>query len=169
MKRLPMLLLLLAALMLNAAAGSPGSKSSTADERQRLATIAHKLEASPLDTTLAPDAEWAKQWIVENPDVRIRVCTQLLEGMRTPKYEFRRELSQQMMLSSAAFLIEHPERAGDHLAESVGGMEGLLKAYSSILKSRPEAHSKALDDLLLKQSGGKLVDWVRETITVCHF
>ena len=169
MKRLPMLLLLLATLTVNAAAGSPGSKSSTAEERQRLATIAHKLEASPLDTTLAHEAEWAKQWVVGNPDVRIRVCTQLLAGMRTPKYEFRRELSQQMMLSTAAFLIEHPDRAGDHVAESVGGMEGLLKAYTAILKSRPEAHSKALDDLLLKQSDGNLANWVRETISVCHF
>jgi hypothetical protein len=164
-----MLLPLLAALMLNAGAGSPGSKSSTAEERQRVTSIAHKLEASPLDAALAPDAEWAKQWVVENPDVRIRVCTQLLAGMRTPKYEFRHELIQQMMLSSAAFLIEHPDKSGDHLAESVGGMEGLLKAYSSILKSRPDAHAKALDDLLVKQSQGKLNDWVRDTITVCHF
>ena len=169
MKRLPILLLFLAAFMLNAAAGSPGGKSSTAEERQRVVAIAHKLEVTPLDATLAPEREWAKQWVIGNPDVRIRMCMQLLAGLRTPAYKFRPEIVIQMMLSSAAFLIEHPDKNGDHLAENVGGLQGVLKAYSAIVKSNPDAHAKPLDDLVQKQSQGKLVDSVRETITVCHF
>jgi hypothetical protein len=167
--RLSGLLLGLSLLLSAAATGALAGKPSTAEERQRLVSIAHKLEAAPLDQTLYPERDWAKQWVVENPDVRIRMCMQLLAGLRTPKYQFRVEMGNQMMLSSAAFLIEHPEKVGDHLAESVGGMQGVLKAYSSIVKANPTAHTPFLDDLLKKQSEGKLVDQVRETIKVCHF
>jgi len=145
----------------------PGA--STPEERQRVVAIAHKLEVTPLDQTLYPERDWAKQWVVENPDVRIRICTQLLAGLRFPKYKYRLEMGTQMMLSSAAFLIEHPDKVGDHLAENVGGMQGLLKAYSAIVKANPDAHAASLDDLLQKQSQGKLVDQVQETIKVCRF
>jgi hypothetical protein len=167
--RLARLLLGLSLLAPAAAMAAPPGGPSTPEERQRVVAIAHKLEAAPLDQTLYPEREWAKQWVVENPDVRIRMCMQLLAGLRTPKYQFRLEMGNQMMLSSAAFLIEHPDKVGDHLAENVGGMQGLLKAYSSILKSNPNAHTPFLDDLLKKQSEDKLVDHVRETIKVCHF
>ena len=142
--------------------------STTPQERQRVVAIAHKLEAAPLDQTLFQEREWAKQWVVENPDVRIRMCMQLLAGLRTPRYKFRTEITTQMMLSTAAFLIEHP--ASDHLAENVGGLQGVLKAYAAILKSNPDAdaHAKPLDNLLQKQSEGKLLDYARETIKYCH-
>lgn len=163
-------LLVFASAQAQTEAAASARKPSTPEERQRVVAITHKLEATPLDQTLYPEREWAKQWIVENPDVRIRMCMQLLAGLRTPpRYQFRVEMGNQMMLSSAAFLIEHPDKVGDHLAESVGGMQGVLKAYSSIVKANPVAHAPFLDDLLKKQNEGKLVDHVRETIKVCHF
>lgn len=152
-----------------AAMAAPPGGPSTPEDRQRVVTIAHKLEAAPLDQTLYAERDWARQWVVENPDVRIRMCLQLLAGLRTPKYKYRPEIGTQMMLSSAAFLIEHPDKIGDHLAESVGGVQGVLKAYSAILKTEPSAHAAPLDNLLQKQSQGKLVDHVRETIKMCRF
>jgi hypothetical protein len=142
---------------------------ATAGPRQRVAAIAHKLEAAPLDQALFPEREWARQWVLENPDVRIRMCLQLLPDLRRPKYKFRSEIVEQMMLSSAAFLIEHPDKAGDHLAENVGGLQGVLKAYAAIVKSNPDTRVQALDDMLEKQSRGQLVEFVRETIKACHF
>jgi hypothetical protein len=155
--------------LLTLAGAETSGSSSTAEERQRVVTIAHKLEAAPLDQTLYPEREWAKQWVVENPEVRIRMCMQLMAGLRRPRHKFLVELTDQLMLSSATFVIEHPEQTGDHLAENVGGMQGVLKAYSAILKSNPDAHAASLDDLLQKQSKGQLVDSVRETVKVCHF
>jgi hypothetical protein len=141
----------------------------SAEQRQRVVAIAHKLEATPLDQALFPDREWAMKWILENPDVRIRVCMQLLPDLRRPRYKFRMEIVDQMMLSSAAFLIEHPDRAGDHLAENVGGLQGVLKGYAAIVKSNPDARVPTLDDMLEKQSRGELVEFVREAIKACHF
>ena len=143
--------------------------AATAEPRQRVVAIAHKLEATPLDQALFPEREWAKQWVFENPDVRIRMCMQLLPDLRRPRYKFRLEIVDQMMLSSAAFLIEHPDKTGDHLAENVGGLQGVLKAYSAIVKSNPDARVQALDDMLEKQSRGELLVFARQAIKACHF
>jgi len=164
-KILPTLLLLLSLFAFSAQSRDPAS----AEQRQRVIAIAHKLEATPLDQTLFPEREWARQWVIENPDVRIRMCLQLLPDLRRPRYKFRPEILNQMMLSSAAFLIEHPDKAGDHLAENVGGLQGVLKAYAAIVKSNPDARVQALDDMLEKESRGKLVEFAREAIKACRF
>jgi len=140
----------------------------TTEDRQRVAAIAHKLEAAPLDHTLFPERDWAKQWVLENPEVRIRMCMQMMAGLRRPRHKFWTELTDQLMLSSATFLIEHPDQTADHLAESIAGMQGVLKAYAAILKTNPDARAASLDDLLQKQSRGTLADWVRETVGDCH-
>jgi hypothetical protein len=165
LRLLPALLLLLSL----HAATAQSREPVTAEPRQRVVAIAHKLEATPLDQALFPEREWAKQWVIENPDVRIRMCMQLLPDLRRPRYKFRLEILDQMMLSSAAFLIEHPDKVGDHLAENVGGVQGVLKAYAAIVKSNPDAHVQALDDMLEKQSRGQLVEFARENIKACHF
>jgi hypothetical protein len=162
---LPILPLLFSLLSGTAQSRDPAS----AEWRQRVVAIAHKLEAAPLDPALSPEREWAEKWILENPDVRVRVCMQLLPDLRRPRYKFRLEIVDQMMLSSAAFLIEHPDKAGDHLAENVGGLQGVLKGYAAIVKSNPDARVQALDDMLEKQSRGQLVEFARETIKACNF
>jgi hypothetical protein len=157
-------------LLFSLLSGTPQSRDPvSAEQRQRVVAIAHKLEATPLDQALFPERDWAEKWILENPDVRIRVCMQLLPDLRRPRYKFRLEIVDQMMLSSAAFLIEHPDKAGDHLAENVGGLQGVLKVYAAIVKSNPDARVPALDDILEKQSRGELLEFARETIKACHF
>lgn len=145
----------------------PAEKHSTPEDQQRLVAIAHKLEAAPLDPTLGPDREWAVKWVVAAPDVHVRVCTTLLSDLRRPRYKYRPELNSQLLISSAAFLIEHPEQSSDNVAQSVGGMEGVLKAYSAILKTDPQATASSLDGLLQKQKEGKLAETVREKVKDC--
>jgi hypothetical protein len=152
-----------------AVAGAAPRGPSTPEERQRLLDITRKLEATPLDPTLGKEREWAQQWLLDVPDVRIKTCTGLLADLRRPKYKFRPELWTQLRLGSAVFLIEHPDKAGDRVAESVAGMESVLRAYNGILKANPDAHSKPLDDLLKKQSKGELPDFVREATKYCHY
>src|SRR5215467_679767 len=166
MRRLLLTFLLLFSLF---AAVAQSSKLVIVEPRQRVVVIAYKLEATPLDQALFPEREWVKQWVIGNPDVRIRMCMQLLPDLRRPRYKFRPEILDQMMLSSAAFLIEHPDKVGDHLAENVGGVQGVLKAYAAIVKSNPDARVQALDGLLEKQNRGQLVEYARETIKECHF
>lgn len=79
------------------------------------------------------------------------------------KYKYSGEIVVQLTVSSGAFFIEHFDKADDKAAQYVAGVEGALKAYSAILIAKPDAHSKPLDELLLKQSQGQLADYVRDT------
>jgi hypothetical protein len=151
-----------------AALETPAEKHSTPEDRQRLVTVAHKLEAAPLDPVLAQDRDWAMSWVVAAPDIHVRICPSLLADLRRPKYKYRSEIAAQLLISSAAFLIEHPDQADGIAPQSVGGMEGVLKAYSAILKTDPQATAKSLDNFLQKQSEGKLAAAVREEAKDCH-
>jgi len=145
----------------------PARKQYTPENRQKLLAVVHKLESTPLDESMRPDREWAEQWVVADQDIHLKICTSLLVELRRPRYKYRSELSSQLLLSSAAFALEHSDRAGDGTAQNIGGMEGVLKAYSAILKADPAAHAKSLDDLLQKQRQGKLADAVRTTLQSC--
>jgi hypothetical protein len=146
----------------------PAEKHSTPEDRQRLLAIAHKLEAAPLDAALAPEREWAVSWVVAAPDIHVRICPSLLGDLRRPRYKYKAEIGEQFLISSAAFLIEHPDQADNNRAQSVGGMEGVLKAYSAIVKAEPQATAKSLDALLEKQREGKLADVVWEIAKTCQ-
>lgn len=151
-----------------AAQEKPAEKHSTPEDRQRLVAIAHKLVAAPLDPTLGPDRDWAVKWVFSSPDVHVHLCTALLSDLRRPRYKYKSELGSQLLISIAAFLIEHPEKSADNLAKSVGGMEGVLKAYSAILKADPQATAKSLDELLQMQKEGKLAEAVQEKTKECN-
>lgn len=150
------------------AAQLPAEKHSTPEDRQRVVAIARKLEATPLDPKLGPEREWAVQWVFSSPDVHAHLCTTLLSDLRRPRYKYKSELGSQLLIAIAAFLIEHPEKSSDNLAKSVAGMESVLKAYTAILKTDPQATAPSLDEYLQKQKEGKLADVVQEKIKDCH-
>lgn len=150
------------------AAQSPVEKHSTPEDRQRVVTIARKLEATPLDPKLGSERDWAVQWIFSSPDVHVHLCTTLLSDLRRPRYKYKSELGSQLLIAIAAFLIEHPEKSPDNLAKSVAGIESVLKAYTSVLKTDPQAKAPSLDEYLQKQKEGKLAGVVQEKIKDCH-
>ena len=136
---------------------------STPEERERFVTIAHKLEQAPLDTSLQKEREWALLWLIQVPDVHVKMCTAALGNFLKSKYKYSSEITIQLTFSSGAFVIEHPDKADDDLAQYVAGAEGALKAYQAILAAHPDAKSKELDQLLEKQAQGQLTDFVRES------
>lgn len=140
---------------------------STAEERARAVTVAHKLESAPLDESLRSDREWALRWLIEVPDVSVKLCTAPLGNFVKSKYKYSSELIAQLTLSSAAFVIEHPDRASDNLGQYTAGVEGVLKAYNAILTTKPDAKSKALDELAQKQAQGTLDEYMREAVQGC--
>src|SRR6266700_2114283 len=146
-----------------AAQGESKRGPSTPEERQRFVAIAHKMEQSPLDEDLRSERKWGLFWLAEVPDFTVHLCTGPLGDFMSKKYKYSPEIVIQLTFSAGAFLIEHPEKKDDRVAEYVAGVEGALNAYKSILKAKPEAKSKELDDLLKKQSQGTLLDFVRES------
>ena len=83
--------------------------------------------------------------------------------MKEKKYKYSGEIMRQLTFSAATSTIENPAEGNDLIAQYVAGVKGALTAYQSILKAKPEAHSKSLDALLQQQSDGKLEDAVCES------
>jgi hypothetical protein len=136
--------------------------TSTSEERARWAEITHKLESNPLDQSVNKDGEWALNRLSDAHDIHVPLCPALLGEFNDAKYKYRHEITRQYMLASGAFLIENPAKAGDVAAMNVAAVESVLKVYSAILQQKPDAKWKTLDDLLKKQSQGKLDDALRK-------
>ena len=106
--------------------------------------------------------EWALNRLSDAHDIHVPLCQALLGEFNDAKYKYRHEITRQYMLASGAFLIENPAKAGDVAAMNVAAVESVLKVYSAILQQKPDAKWKTLDDLLKKQSQGKLDDALRK-------
>ena len=147
----------------------PKRAPSTAEERQRFAGLTHKLEQAPLDKSLYKEKVWAKKWLEEVPDINVNICAPVLFGVEfiAEQNSYMPQLSYQATFGGATYIIEHPDRKGDTEAQYVAGVESALKAYSAILKTEPQARSKALDNLLEKQKQGKLADFVHSASKPC--
>lgn len=146
----------------------PKRAPSTPEERQRFLALTRKLEQTPLDRKLYPDKKWALQWIDEIPDINVTVCPTILGAdLATSEYKYAADIQYQVVFGNVAFLIEHPDKANDHVAQYAAGIESALKAYKSILRADPVV-SPALEKLLQTQSQGKLLDFVRESSRPCQ-
>jgi hypothetical protein len=136
--------------------------TSTPEERAKWAEITHKLESNPLNEGVNKDGEWALNRLSDAHDIHVPLCPSLLGEFNDAKYKYKHEITRQYMLASGAFLIENPSKAGDTNAMNVAAVESVLKEYSAILQQKSDAKSKVLDDLLKKQSQGKLDDALRK-------
>jgi hypothetical protein len=136
--------------------------TSTPEERARWAEITHKLESNPLDESVNKDGEWAFNRLSDAHDIHVPLCPALLGEFNDAKYKYRHEITRQYMLASGAFLIENPAKGGDAAAMNVAAVGSVLKVYSAIVQQKPDAKWKTFDDLLKKQSQGKLDDALRK-------
>lgn len=150
------LLLLCALQVLHAHARGP----STQEERAKVVADTRLLERDPLGQNAPAIRQWLRAWIVEVPDIRVYICDALLGHELGDKYPYSREVTPQPMFSAAAFAIEHQDKARDEIAQYNAGIEGALRVYETLLKSKPDAQSALLDELLVKREQGELVDHI---------
>ena len=95
-------------------------------------------------------------------DIHVLLCPALLTEFNGMKYVYSHTITRQYMLASGAFQIENPDKAADTKATTLAAVESVLKTYQSILKQKPDAKAKPLDDMLKKQSQGKLKDSLKQ-------
>ena len=139
--------------------------TSTPEERTQWVEITHKLESAPLDDSVNKQGETAFRRLSDVHDVHVLLCPALLSEFNGMKYAYSHTITRQYMLASGAFQIENPDKAADANATNLAAVESVLKTYQSILQQKPDATAKALDDLLKKQTQGKLKDSVQKQ---CH-
>jgi hypothetical protein len=154
------LVLVLAVFVAVSARNGAAQGTSTPEERARWVEIAHKLESNPLDDSVTKEGEWALNRLGDAHDIHVPLCPALLLEFNDAHYKYRHEITRQYMLASGAFVVENP--AGDSDAMNTAAVRSVLKVYSAILLQKPDAKWKPLEDLLKKQSQGKLDDAVRK-------
>jgi len=136
--------------------------TSTPEERAQWAAITHQLESSPLDDSVNKQGEAAFKRLSDVHDVHVLLCPALLSEFNGMKYVYAHTITRQYMLAAGAFQIENPDKAADTKATGLAAVESVLKTYQAILKQKPDAKAKQLDDLLKKQSQGKLNDALKQ-------
>jgi len=146
---------------------APKRGPSTPEERKRFMTLVQKLEKTPLDQSLRPEALWAKNWLNDIPDINVSICPAPLGGLVEEKYKYAGQVSIQFAFGMAVYLIQHPDKAADRNAQYLAGVQEALRTYKSILKSEPRAQSGAMDELVGKEAEGTLADFVKEAANAC--
>ncbi|HET8625553.1 MAG TPA: DUF998 domain-containing protein [Gemmatimonadales bacterium] len=137
-----------------------GPGLSTPDERAKVIALTRSLERDPLVENAPATRQWLRQWIIEVPDIKVYVCDDLLAHGLGYNYPYSGEVNLQAMFSAAAFAIQHQDKARDENAQYHAGVQGALRAYAALLKSKPDAKSAFLDDLLAKRDRGELANHV---------
>ena len=142
-------------------------KSSTMEERTKAVEIARSLESDPLGKHAKEQRAWIIRWLIEVPDINVKVCSKLLDPLVDSKKNYANEIFMQMLPASAAFVISNPEKAKDNVAVYGAALEGSLRVYEAILKIEPKARRVHLDDLVEKRGKGDLAEHVRQAATHC--
>jgi hypothetical protein len=158
---------LLLGLIFARAAGARERGPSTPEERARAVKVSHNLEDDPLSKDARDQREWALDWIEKIPDITVNVCFDFFGKMPDPPRGHSREITMQMVISSAAYMVEHPDKVKDEQAIATAGLLGALKAYEAILKQDSSARWPYLDKVVLMREQNKLDDYVGETRRKC--
>ena len=140
---------------------------STPEERARAVKIAHHLEDEPLAKDAKDQREWVIQWITDIPDITVNVCFEYFGKRPDPHGGHSMEIANQMIISSAAFMIEHPDKVKDEQAIALAGLLGSIKAYQVILKQDPDSRWAQMDKLVEMREHGELDEFVGDTRRKC--
>lgn len=142
---------------------------STPEDRAKAVEIAKALEIDPLGKKAKEQRNWMVRWLIGVPDITVEVCGNLLGPVLEEKgnRNYSAEIFTQMIPSAAAFVITNPDRAGDTVAVYTASVEGSLRTYEAILKTKPKARWPFLDDLIAKRDRGELTEYVRTAASGC--
>jgi hypothetical protein len=162
-----LLLLSSVPLFLSLVAPAQTRKPSTPEDRAKAVEVARSLESDPLSKNAKEQRNWMVHWLIDVPDINVKVCGNLLQPLLGSNKNYSAEIFTQMVPSSAAFIIANPDRAKDDVAVYTAGVEGSLRTYESILKSKPKAKWPFLDDLIEKRNKGELAEYVRQGAGHC--
>jgi hypothetical protein len=153
--------------VLSMLAGAQQRGPSTPEERARAVQIAKSLQSDPLAPGAQQDREWLLKWLIEVPDISVKMCSTFLGDLGNAKSGNPGAILATLLASEAAFVIEHPEKAKDVDAVYLAGVDGALHSYEAIHSKDASYRVPHLDDLIQKREQGKLSDYVRATAKKC--
>jgi hypothetical protein len=153
---------LAAAVSLACAGPAVAEEKSTPEERAKAVRLAHELQSEPF----APDADekrrWLVRWYERIPDITVTVCN-LLGPFPEGEHPYFKEVLFQTMFSGGAFIIEHPEKAGDAVAVQTAAVQGALAVYE-LSAARSRQRMPFLDELVAKRDQGTLGAHLKDAV-----
>lgn len=161
-----------AALVLALAALAPtalaGQRPPTPEKaRKKIVEYATRLEADPLAKSAKKDREKVLTLVRDAPDLRVDRCHALLGDLLLAKKQEAQLLYVQLEISTAKFIVEHPEAEEDREAALVGGLDGVLATYEAMHRVNPALAIPFVDDLRDRVARDGTEQVVREALADC--
>ena len=157
---------MLAVLILSAVHAVPAvakKPKSTPEERAKAVQLALDLEREPAADAALDKRRWLMDFYERVPDITVTVCD-LLGPFPREDHPFFSQVLVQSMFSGGAFMIEHPDQAGDQVAVQTAGMVGALKVYETFARALPDERLPFLDDLLKRRDAGSLESYMKDAV-----
>lgn len=140
---------------------------STAEENARIVQLAAAADKDPLAVMTSADGRWFEKWADDVPDYQFgpdNGAFWMMSG--AARGDLKRALRFHHTLSTAAFQVQHqihdPRSNREQFeAKTLAGVEGLLRAYESLLAKRPENRSEQLDQAIVLRDKGQLAAFVK--------
>ncbi|MDQ4624839.1 M20/M25/M40 family metallo-hydrolase [Janthinobacterium lividum] len=128
---------------------------STPAERARVVQMAQEAQRDPL-AVQQRDGAWLGAWIEAIPDFTLPASA--LESWLSiaSQAAIREATVFQYLASAMAFQIEHPGQAGQQSASDLAGMQGVLRAYETLLRQDKLHRSAKLDAALAARRQDRL-------------
>lgn len=150
----PILLTLLLA-SLATAAQTPATPSL---EHKHWADVTHKFETDPLDEDAAHDAALVVSDIAISNDFHVVMCGTLYTEFNESTYHYHAPVRLLYMLGAVTYQVESGKL--DSETTNLYALHSVLKGYAAILREKPDAHDKQLDELARLDAKNKLADYI---------
>lgn len=147
---------------------SLAEKPSTPKQRARAVEIAKQLEAAPLGSKADKLRAEVLEWWIKVPDVNLNWCAPLLQDFEPEDEEYGRAIVLQGTIAAGAFVIEHPDKAGDPRAVSFAGVEGAIRAYKSLIASERARRHPFMDRLVGLAASDRLAEYIEPHLKDCE-
>lgn len=140
---------------------------SNPNDVPRIAAEIRALESTPLTEESRRQRTLLFQWLTESPDVHLKWCAGILTDMPPEDEDYWAGVVVQVILSAAAFVMEHPADSSDDLLVARAGLRGALRTYRATLAALPNRDSPFLAALAAQEDAGKSDDYIRSRMSAC--
>ena len=141
---------------------------TTPDEQARIVQLAAAADKDPVGVMTSPDGRWFEKWVDEAPDYFMGPDKGVfwIATSGAAKADVKRVLRFHHTVSTAAFQLRHhifdPQKnEADMEAKTLAGVEGLLRAYETLVAKRAENRTPQMDNALALRNSGGLAAFVK--------
>jgi hypothetical protein len=133
-----------------------GQDVPSATTQAQAVAYAHVAETTPLSPEADQQRKAAMAYGENDHTSHVLLCQNVFFSVRDDNKKHGKDIALQFMISSAAFLYEHPEAATDSLKQNLAGVNAALNVYEKFLAADPATKYGFYEKLLKKRNDGKL-------------